>query len=142
VLFYGDTATSHVNEDKFWAIVNGNKELSDAKGGVVKRNGSFAPFVNSFDIRVSQEIPGFSSKHKGVLAFDFLNFGNMLNKKWGRIDEVSFQSAGATARSFVNYAGIKDGKYVYAVQDLEDYTTRQAKGESQWAVQVTLRYEF
>ena len=142
VLFYGDTTTSHVNEDKFWAIVNANKELSDAKGGVVKRNGSFAPFVNSFDIRVSQEIPGFSSKHKGVLAFDFLNFGNMLNKKWGRIDEVSFQSAGATARSFVNYAGIKDGKYVYAVQDLEDYTTRQAKGESQWAVQVTLRYEF
>ena len=142
VLFYGDTATSHVNEDKFWATVNSFKELRDNKGNVVKRNDAFAPFVNSFDIRVSQEIPGFTAKHKGVIALDILNFGNLLNRRWGRIDEVAFQSAGGGARSFVNYAGIKDGKYVYAVTDTEDYTTRQTKGESQWAMQVTLRYEF
>ena len=116
--------------------------MRDNKGNVVKRNDGFAPFVNSFDIRVSQEIPGFTAKHKGVIALDILNFGNLLNRRWGRIDEVAFQGAGGGARSFVNYAGIKDGKYVYAVTDTEDYTTRQTKGESQWAMQVTLRYEF
>jgi len=142
VIFLGDTATNHANEDKFWAIVDSFKELRDSKGGVTKRNGSFAPFVNSFDVRISQEVPGFSSKHKGVISLDFLNIGNMINKRWGRIDEVAFQSAGAAARSFVNYAGISNGKYVYAVQSLEDYTTRQTKGESQWAMQITARYEF
>jgi hypothetical protein len=29
-----------------------------------------------------------------------------------------------------------------AMGSTEDFTTRQAKGESQWAVQMTLRYEF
>lgn len=130
-------------EARFWAIVDAYGSLSRAKGGVVSRNSAFAPWVNSFDLRVSQEVPGFTSKHKGVVAIDFLNFANLLNKRWGRVDEVAFQSAGGAARSFVNSKGLDaNGKYIYSLGNLEDYTTRQARGESQWAVQVTLRYEF
>jgi hypothetical protein len=126
-------------EAKFWEIVNANPALSAAKGGVVGRNNSFAPWVNSFDVRVSQELPAFSSKHRASLSFDILNFGNLLNKKWGRIDEIGFPSN----RSFVNYAGLNAaGKYVYSLGSTEDLVTRQASGESQWAVQVTLKYEF
>jgi len=144
VVFYGkDAAESAANEAKFWAVVDANPELARAKGGVVSRNNAFAKFTNSFDLRISQEVPGFSSRHKGVLTFDILNVGNLLNKRWGRIDEVAFQSAGGLARSFVNYKGLDaNGKYIYAVTDVEDYVTRQVKGESQWAAQVTLRYEF
>jgi len=139
VVFAGGAA----EETKFWEIVNGNKALSAAKGRVVGRNSAYAPWVNSIDLRVSQEVPGFTAKHKGVLAIDFLNFGNLLNKKWGQVNEVAFQSAGGSARSFVNYKGLDaNGKYIYSLGSLEDYTTRQARGESQWAVQVTLRYEF
>ena len=139
VVFAGGAA----EEARFWEIVNGNKALSAAKGRVVGRNSAYAPWVNSFDLRVSQEVPGFMAKHKGVLAIDFLNFGNLLNKKWGQINEVAFQSAGGSARSFVNYKGLDaSGKYIYSLGSLEDYTTRQSRGESQWAVQVTLRYEF
>ena len=86
---------------------------------------------------------GLTAKHKGVFSFDILNVGNLLNKKWGRIDEVAFQGGGGSARSFVNYNGLDaNGKYIYSVVDVEDNVTRQAKGESQWALQVTLRYEF
>lgn len=140
VVFAGGQA----DEDRFWSIVNANPDLSRARGSVVKRNASFNPFVNTFDLRLSQEVPGLAAKHKGVLTLDFLNVGNMLNKKWGRIDEVGFQSAGGVARSFVNYKGMTaDGKYIYSTMPtVEDYVTRQAKGESQWAVQVTARYEF
>lgn len=141
VIFAGGAA----DEARFWEIVNAHKDLSAARGGVVKRNGSFSPFVNSFDLRLSQEIPGFSARHRGVFTIDFLNVGNMINKRWGRIDEIGFQSAGGAARSFVNYKGIDPatGKYIYSTMPaVEDYTTRQAKGESQWAVQVTVRYEF
>jgi lysozyme family protein len=44
----------------------------------------------------------------------------------------------------VNFAGIDPttGKYVYAVSTLDDLTLRQVAGESQWAVQATLKYEF
>ncbi|MCE4554889.1 TonB-dependent receptor [Roseateles cellulosilyticus] len=150
VVFFGDTASNHSNEDLFWSVVNSSKALRDAKGGVVKRNSAFSPFVNSFDVRVSQEIPGFTAKHKGVLTLDILNFGNLINNRWGRINEINFQSAGGQRRGFVNYVGLDpSGKYIYAVAknndgsvNVDDYTQRQVKGESQWAMQITAKYEF
>lgn len=145
VLFYGDTATSHVNEQKFWDIVNANKVLQRSAGGVVGRNTDFAPWTNSIDLRLSQEIPGLFANNKASFSFDILNFGNLLNKKWGRINEVGFQSAGGLARSFVDYVGTDaaTGKYIYAVRpQVESLDVRQVKGESQWAVQATFKYEF
>ena len=143
VVFRGDTATSKVNETKFWDIVNSTPELSRAAGRVTGRHDSFAPWTNSIDVRVSQEIPGLFDNHKGVFTLDIMNFGNMLNKKWGRINEVSFSSGGGNSRSFVDYAGMENGKYVYQVrQQVEDYVTKQFRGESQWSLQVTARYEF
>ncbi|KPF49327.1 Oar protein [beta proteobacterium AAP121] len=125
-------------EARFWEIVNGNSALAAAKGGVVGRNNSFAPWVNNFDVRFSQEMPGFMKGHKTTFTLDFLNFGNLLNKKWGRIDEIGFPSN----RSFVNFNGLDNGRYVYSLGTLESLNTRQQAGESQWAVQATLRYEF
>jgi outer membrane receptor protein involved in Fe transport len=145
VLFVGDTATNHANEDKFWNIVNSNRALRNAAGGVVQRNSAFAPWTNSFDVRVSQELPSFFSGHKATFTFDILNVGNLLNKKWGRINEVGFQTNGGQARSFVDYAGIDPatGKYIYRLRDsVESFDVRQVKGESQWAMQATFKYEF
>ena len=139
VSFYGATAAARqANEERFWAIVNNEETLNQSRGGVVGRNDTRAPFVNTFDVRISQEVPGFLPKHKGVISLDILNVGNLLNKEWGRIDEIGFPSN----RSFVNYAGMKDGKYVYNTVNVEDMVTKQSKGESQWAAQVTLKYEF
>ncbi|MFC4931686.1 TonB-dependent receptor [Massilia sp. GCM10023247] len=143
VVFRGDTGTNRANEQKFWDIVNANKELRNSAGKVISRNNSFAPWTNSIDMRITQEVPGLFAGHKGALAIDFMNVGNMLNKRWGRINEVGFASQGGNSRSFVDYAGMQDGKYVYQVRDqVEDYVTKQSRGESQWAVQVTARYEF
>ena len=126
-------------EARFWQIVNSHQALWSAKGGVVDRNKSSGRWVNNFDVRMSQELPGFMKDHKASFTIDILNFGNLLNKKWGRIDEIGFPSN----RSFVNYAGMDaNGKYVYSLGSLEDHVTRQVSGESQWAVQLTVRYEF
>ena len=144
VEFRGDTAASHTNEDRFWAIVEANPALNAARGTVVKRNNSFAPFVSTFDVRLSQEVPGFTPQQKGMVTFDILNFGNLLNKRWGRTIEPDFTNSGGRKRTFVNYGGLNaQGKYVYIVADAaDDYIQRQVKGESQWALQVTLKYEF
>ena len=145
VLFSGDSATSHVNEQKFWDVVNANKVLSRSAGGIVGRNTDFSPWTNSIDLRISQEIPGLFARNKASFSLDFLNFGNLLNKKWGRINEVGFQSNGGLARSFVDYVGTDaaTGKYIYAMRpQVENLDVRQAKGESQWAVQATFKYDF
>lgn len=141
VVFAGGAA----EEAKFWDIVYRNPELSRSMGQVTKRNGSHSPWVNNFDLRVSQELPGLKAGHKGVVTMDFLNVGNLLNPSWGRIDEVLFDGRGGGAtRNFVNYKGLDaNGKYIYSLAPTnEALETRQVKGESQWAIQVTLKYEF
>jgi hypothetical protein len=135
VVFRGGAA----EEARFWQVVDGNPGLAGYRGRVVGRNDNFAPWVNNYDLRISQELPGFTKQHKASVTLDILNFGNFLNKRWGRIDEIGFPSN----RSFVNFNGLDaQGRYIYSVGSLEDLTTRQAAGESQWAMQLTLRYEF
>jgi hypothetical protein len=144
VVFAGDTATNHAAEQRFWDVVNANKALRSAAGGVVTRYSDFSPWTNSVDLRISQEIPGMFKRNKASISFDILNFGNLLNKKWGHINEAPFFSAGGQTRGFVDYAGLDaNGHYVYAVRSTVDpLQIRQVKGESQWAAQVTVKYEF
>jgi hypothetical protein len=145
VEFAGDTATNHSNEQRFWSVVNGNKALRNSAGSTVARYNDFSPWTNSFDLRLGQEIPGLFGRNKASVSFDILNFGNLLNKKWGHILEQPFYSSGGQSRGFVDYAGIDQatGKYVYSVRSAVDpYQIRQVKGESQWAMQVTVKYEF
>jgi len=144
VIFLGDTATSHANEDLFWKIVNENGSLSRYAGRVTERNSAFSPWSNSIDVRFSQEFPSFFPTHKAMIIFDILNVGNLLNKRWGHIDEMAFQGQGGQSRSFVTFAGVDPatGRYIYSVRNPDDFTTRQVRGESQWAAQLTFRYEF
>ena len=145
VAFAGSTpAARAANEAAFWKVVDSVGALKKAAGTVIGRNESFSPWTNSFDMRLSQEVPGFFKGHKGLFSLDFLNVGNMINRKWGRINEVGFQSAGGQVRSFVDYVGIDaQGRYIYNTRAVtEDLVTRQEKGESQWAIQATVKYEF
>lgn len=143
VAFLGDTATNHSNEQRFWDIVESNKALRDAKGGVVGRNESFSRYINVVDMRISQEIPGIFARNKAVFTLDFFNVGNLLNKKWGHIEEPSSSSVGFN-RGFVDYAGLDaQGRYVYFVRSkADDVIVKQSKNESQWAIQATVKYEF
>jgi hypothetical protein len=144
VVFVGDTATNRANEERFWQIVNSNRGLSDYKGGVVERNSAFSQWTTSVDMKISQEVPGFAKAHKAQFTFEVQNLGNLLNKNWGRIDEIAFQANGGQARSFVNYAGLDEqGRYRYALANsVQDFTTRQARAESQWTIKLGFEYNF
>jgi len=125
----------------FWDYIQSNSYLNSHRGQVVGRNAIRAPWVNQIDLRFSQEVPGFWRDAKGRIDFDILNFTNLLNKKWGHIEDVPFPGALAVAQ----YAGIDPatGKYVYNYPSAAPgLTTRDTVGESRWAVQATLRYEF
>jgi hypothetical protein len=144
VVFLGDTATSRTNEEAFWRFVNTHKGLSSVAGGTTKRKDNFSHWSNSIDMRVSQQLPGFMKGHKANFVLDLFNVANFINKRWGRIDEVVFAAnAGGPRRTFVNFVGLDpNGRYIYSVGNDSDFTTRQQRGESQWAMQATFRYEF
>ncbi|MCL1635132.1 TonB-dependent receptor [Luteimonas sp. SX5] len=131
---------SPAEEAAFFAFLNGNKDLSKLKGQVAPRNSARAPWVTQFDLRVSQEVPGFWDGHKAELWVDLLNVGNLINKDWGQIEEVPFP----TNRGIVEFGGINPatGKYVYRYNGADNLRLYDDRGISRWSLQVGFRYKF
>jgi hypothetical protein len=138
--------------DTFWNYIYSHNDLDAFKGTVAKRNGARAPFVNQVDLRLSQKIPLFRERESEVFL-DIQNFGNLLNKKWGRIEEAGFPSRVQMAR----FAGVNaGGQYVFDVSTFFDETAnggageartpvlelRDVAAESRWSAQIGVKINF
>ncbi len=151
---YGDvlfTGGEQMEKD-FFAWLDKTPELAGYKGQVVPANSHRAKWVNSFDVRISQELPGFFKGHKTKVWMDVQNVGNLLNKDWGHIIDWGFNGSNAVA--FLQGIDPATGKYVYGFQSGNRFgqdTTNlgiptnsdgQTDGISQWSVQIGIKYEF
>lgn len=134
-------------EDAFFTWLEQNPDLARYAGQVVPGNSGRASWVNNFDLRISQEIPSFFEGHKAELTFDIMNVGNLINKKWGLIEDYGFYQTMRVA----NYAGIdpETGKYVYNFsgntdieQIQENNNDKGNTGVSRWSVMATFKYSF
>jgi outer membrane receptor for ferrienterochelin and colicin len=123
-------------------------DIMGSMGTVVPRNGSRAGWVNSFDLRISQELPGFFENHKSQIWLDVMNIGNLINDDWGQINDYGFFAD----KSVLAFAGIDPatGKYIYNFNPsrVEQPVAANTNGDginvgvSQWSLQVGFRYEF
>ena len=130
-----------------------NPQLAPYRGTYAPENAFRAGWVNTFDIRISQELPGFFEGHKSKIWLDIQNVGNLINKDWGHIVDYGFNANEAVA----SLVGIYDGKYVYGyrgnyngaphfgqtvAEGIPTNSDSQTNGISQWSLQVGLRYDF
>ena len=130
---------SQAEADAFWAYVQGNEYLRSHLGQVAERNADFSSWVHNFDVRISQELPGFFAGNKAEIWLDILNVGNLLNKDWGSIEEVGFP----LMRGVVEYGGIaSNGQYVYRFNTPDTLNIYDDRGVSRWALQLGFRYSF
>ena len=137
----GDVLFANAEEEAaFWDFVYSDDYLSTHRGQVAERNAATSDWVNQFDIRVTQELPGFMSGHKSEIWLDVLNVGNLINKDWGRIEEIGFPGA----RGVVEYGGVdpETGKYVYRWNGADELRLYDERGISRWSLQVGFRYKF
>ena len=139
-------------EADFWSWVEREKpELNGYRGAYVPENSFRSRWLNTFDVRISQELPGFFKGHKSQVWLDIQNVGNLLNKDWGHILDYGFNGNEAAA----SLLGIDQatGKYVYGYRSGTEFgqpgaiavptdSDRNTNGISQWSVQVGLRYDF
>jgi outer membrane receptor protein involved in Fe transport len=148
-------------ETAFFAWLNDHPDYKRYQGSVAPANAFRAKFTHNFDLRVSQEVPGFMDGHKVELSLDFNNIGNMINKKWGLIEDFGFFSTARVAQ----YRGVCTavgtgtpgptvcsaadiGKYVYTYfgadvpQIQENNNDKGNTAVSRWSILATLRYEF
>jgi len=131
-------------EQAFWTWMEGQQALQRYSGSYAPSNAFRAGWTNTFDLRFSQELPGFFEGHKSKLWLDIQNVGNLLNKDWGHIIDYGFFANSRVA----TLVGIYDGKYVYNFNRADDPAVANAdadgvnRGVSQWSVQVGFKYEF
>lgn len=131
-------------EAKFFEWLRENPGLARYAGSTAPQNAGRAAWVNTFDVRFSQELPGFFKGHKSEIWLDIQNVGNLLNKDWGHIYDYGFFAN----QRVLSSPGMYNGKYVYTFTTPDAPTVANADadgfnmGVSQWSMQLGFRYKF
>jgi hypothetical protein len=153
----GVFAPNAAMEQAFWAYMATQPQLMAHRGSYAPENGFRAGFVNTFDVRFTQELPGFFEGHKSQVWVDVQNVGNLINNDWGHIVDYGFNAnlpvATLVGICKVNCPAGSTGKYVYGYRSGTEFGQATAlgmptnadgmtNGISQWSVQVGFKYEF
>ena len=88
--------------------------LDKYAGGISPRNAFESRWYTNFDLRIQQEIPipipvGFLEDSRATLFLDVENLGNLLDKDWGRLEQVRFEYFQPVTEATIN----ANGQYVY-----------------------------
>ena len=140
---------SQADEDAFFAFMDQDSYLKNHKGGYAGANSVMAPWLHRFDLRFAQDFKIRAGETTNTLqvSLDVLNFGNLLNSKWGvPKNDMSVSNNGAilsyegnvpgTNTPTFSFATDKDGEYIK-----ETFTTDYWYGHT-WRLQIGLRYIF
>ncbi len=108
-----------------------------ARGQIQGRNEHNADWWTTFDLKFTQEIPGFSPDHKGSAFFTIKNIGNMLSDDWGVMSKGSF-----VGNRMVEASINDQGQYVF--EEFNDGNQEQdiQNKPSLWEIRVGVSYKF
>ena len=114
-------------------------------GCILPRNGFNSNWWSKVDVKISQDIPGFSSEHRVQGYFIIENFLNFLNDDWGVFYERGFpRNADIVDASLVDTAGtpgdFSDDQYLF--EEFFPETQRRVTSPSLWAARLGLTYRF
>jgi outer membrane receptor for ferrienterochelin and colicin len=143
MLFYvpkgdgSDVILNGIDEGEFNAFLS-KYGLDKYRGKIAPRNAFFSDWVQKLDMRLAQDLPGYSETGKARIALDIENFPNFLNKKWGQVKQVDFPYMAAVAD--VGYDAASN-RYIYSkLRTTEPDTVRLL--ESVWKIQLGVSYTF
>ena len=134
------------DEDAFFNFLEQDKYLKANRGKYAEANAARAPWVHSFDLRFLQELYINAGKTKNTLqfSFDFINFGNLLNSKWGVVKNNNISNRGKILRyegkdanNVPTFSFAKsNGEFLTQTYDY-NYNFNQT-----WRLQVGVKYSF
>jgi hypothetical protein len=81
--FGGVTYTPAQQAAAFDSYISSNDCLNSQRGTIMQRNSCTTPWTNQIDVSVEQAFPTLHGQNFSV-RLDVINFGNLLNKRWGR----------------------------------------------------------
>jgi hypothetical protein len=132
----------------FWNFVNQDDYLKTRNGKYAERNGGLLPYLHRFDLSVAQDvfIKIGGKRNAFQIRADILNFGNMVDSKFG----VSQRATAPLLLNFVSRDANNVPTYRLATQRLTDGSTILARDSYQynssvfdvWSAQLGIRYIF
>ncbi|MBA3645065.1 MAG: TonB-dependent receptor [Gemmatimonadaceae bacterium] len=142
-------ASAAAQADAFEKFIKQTPCLRNHRGVIMSRNACRNPWQNDVDVSVAQSLRGFG-KQNLQLRLDVLNFGNLVNRKWG---EQLFSNQGSTcgancsATILVTQTGNKLGSSPQQAVPIVTFDTnlRRFSGlnaSSNYRMQLSLRYSF
>lgn len=140
---------SEADEDAFFKYMENDPYLRSHKGQYAGANAVDAPWLHRFDVKFSQDINVKIGKttNKLQLSFDILNFGNLLNSKWGVPKNSMSASNNGAILKYVKMDGDRNPVFSFEKQratkeyitDTFDYSYSRY---DTWRLQVGIRYIF
>ncbi len=112
--------------------------ISKYGGQIVPRNVFNSDWWTKFDVRVSQELPGFMENHRASAYLVIENFGNFLNDDWGVLREASFPRNQPIVEATIDPA---TNQYVFE-EFFEPGGQSIRQDASLWEIRVGVRYSF
>ena len=70
----------------FESFIRANDCLNDQRGKIMERNSCRTPWSQKLDLSIRQSLPEVRGQRL-TLQLDIFNFGNLLNKKWGQVEQ-------------------------------------------------------
>lgn len=126
--------------DAFFAFAQ-KEGLSRYAGQVLPRNDATSPWAQTLDFTVTQQIPIFR-KVRAEAYFQMVNLLNMMNDKWGLLNEVPFNYKRRVAGTSYDAAS---GQYQYTF-NANTYdtvpTTTDDTTASRWQAKIGVRVKF
>ena len=109
-------------------------DLEQYRGQIMPRNGVNQDWWTKVDLKVTQDLPGAMPGHKTKLFFVVKNLGNLLNDRWGVLDQYNYNTQRVVETSIND-----NNQYVYDSFYKPEPIIQQA---SLWEVRVGIEYKF
>jgi hypothetical protein len=153
-VFYNMSAAERAGFEAFLT----SSGLSGERGSISQRNAYRNATVFRADMRLAQELPAFfPNGAKAEVFVDFRNIGNMINDKWGLVEQIAFPGTAAIVQSRIMRNGqtlvtpngtftCAQGNGCYVYQNfsvpLAETNTPDSPRRSQWQIKVGAKYTF
>ena len=123
------------DQTAFFDYINASG-LAAFGGGIAPRNFDKSDWWTKFDVKITQELPGFAPEHRFSAFIYIENFGNLLSDDWGVLNEASFP----------RYQGIVNADVSGAVYTFNEFFTPSPQGRaadaSLWELRFGVNYSF
>lgn len=133
-----------VSEAEQWnqldAYLNANSYLKANRGTYADRNAARTPWNHQVDLRLSSYRIFDSHDNQINLTLDIFNFGNLLNRNWGKQHFVpNVQNSGF---GLIDFVAIEGDRPVFQFKNPEGNPWLIDPIESRWQMQMGLTYSF